>query len=122
LLNGPESIIVARLAQVEVSSAIVRRGRQGGVSIEHIQAVLTELDRELSQSFNIIELSTEILARAIALTRAHGIRAADAIQLACALAAARGAGQQELVLVGSDTELNGAADKEGLRILDPTQP
>ena len=121
LLNGPDPIIVARLAQVEVSSAIVRRGREGGISPADIQAVMAELDRELSDSFDVIELTAAIMARATALARVHGIRAADAIQLACALTAGQGAGQ-ELVLVGSDAELNGAAQTEGLRILDPTQP
>jgi len=122
LLGGPDPIVIARLAQVEVSAAIVRRGREGAVSAADIQAVLAELDREFSEVFDVIELTSEIMGRATALTRAHGIRAADAIQLACALTAGKRAGQKELVLVGSDAELNSAAEREGLRILDPTQP
>src|SRR5882672_8372299 len=109
LLKGPDPIIVARLAQVEVSSAIVRRGREGAVAAADLQAALAELDREFSETFDVIELTEEIMARATSLARAHGIRAADAIQLACALIAGASAGEQELELVGSDGELNNAA-------------
>jgi predicted nucleic acid-binding protein len=122
LLAGGDPIVVARLAQVEVSSAIVRRGREAGIATADIQAVLAELDRELLNSFDVVELTAAIVARATALTRTHAIRAADAIQLACALSAREAVTPEQLVLVGSDVELNGAAGAEGLAVLDPTQP
>ena len=121
LLDGSDPLIISRLAHVEVSSAIVRRGRASGISATDLNDLLGELDREIGSWFEVIELSAPIMTRASALTRAHGLRAADAVQLACALVARDQAPQAELTLVGSDQELNTAASAEGLSTLDPTR-
>lgn len=121
LLSGPDRSIISRLAQAEVSAAIVRRGRSTAVSDEQLNAVLTELDREIADTFTIVELDTAIMARASELTRIHSLRAADAIQLASALEARNSDPQQQLTLVGSGIELNEVAKAEGLSILDPTR-
>src|SRR5438045_2028616 len=47
LLSGSDPIMVARLAQVEVSSAIVRRGRAAGYSTRIFQIALTSNPRPL---------------------------------------------------------------------------
>jgi predicted nucleic acid-binding protein len=121
LLDGSDLLILSQLAHVEVSSAIARRGQAAGMPVQDLGLVLAELDREISQSFGTIELLPPIMARAVELTRSHRLRGADAIQLACALWAAQLHSQQQLVLVGSDQELNAAASLEGLATLDPTQ-
>src|SRR5687768_1649192 len=101
LLGGSDPLVVARLAQVEVSSAIVRRGRAAGISTQDLNVVLAELDREISDSFEVIELNDSVMRRAVELTRLRGLRAADAIQLACALSARGEAPPREVVMVGS---------------------
>ena len=122
LLSGSDPLIVARLAHVEVSSAIVRRGRATGIPESDLNAVLAELDREIAESLRVIEINPLVMSRAVELTRKHGLRAADAVQLACALSAVGESPPHELTLVGSDQELNAAATAAGLSVLDPTQP
>jgi predicted nucleic acid-binding protein len=122
LLRGSDPLVVSRLAHVEVSSAIVRRGRATGIPTQDLNAVQAELDREIAESFQVIEFATPVLARAVELTGVHGLRAADAIQLACALSALGETPPHEFTVVGSDQELNAAASAEGLSVLDPTRP
>jgi hypothetical protein len=120
LLGGSDPLILARLAQVEVSSALTRRGRSTGTSSVDMDAVLSAVDHEITELFQVIELSTSIMTRAVELTRVHALRAADAIQLACALLAREQAPRQEFIFVGSDQELNAAARAEQIQVLDPT--
>jgi predicted nucleic acid-binding protein len=120
LLNGTEPLVISRLAHPEVAAAIVRRGRQAGISTQDQDVVLEELDREISQSFEVIELTASVMDLAVEMTRRHGLRGADAIQLACAVWTSQLHAQAEIVLVGGDLELNAAGRLEGLSIFDPT--
>jgi predicted nucleic acid-binding protein len=121
LLDGSDPLAISRLALLEVSSAIVRRGRAAGISEQDLNTVLAELDREVSQSFDLVELTISIMARALELTRQHALRRADAIQLASAISASEANPLQELNFVRNDQELNAAAMAEGFSIIDPTQ-
>jgi len=68
----------------------------------------------------VIELGGATITRSIDLIRVHALRAADGIQLACALiAASESATNREFLFVSADVELNAAAEKEGLTVLDP---
>ena len=112
--------VVSRLTIVEVTSALVRRSRGGDYSDEHVAQVLHLLEEDMA-SFQVIELGGAVMSRAISLVRKHGLRAADAIQLASALLGRGESGlQARLVLVSSDQDLNAAARQEQLEILDPT--
>jgi predicted nucleic acid-binding protein len=121
LLDLAEALIVARLTQVEVSSAIVRRGRATSRSTQEITQIPATFDRNLQESFDVVELDALVFDRAIEVTRKHGLRAADAIQLACAIVARGDAPGRELTVLASDQELLAAAEAEGLSILDPTR-
>jgi predicted nucleic acid-binding protein len=85
-----------------------------------IRIALDELDREIGHSLEIVRADDATMSSAIHLTRLHRLRAADAIQLACALAVHRQ--RPELIFVSSDVELNRAAGAERLSVLDPAQP
>lgn len=89
---------------------------------EQVNPVLDVLDSELRECFEVVELGITVLTRAADLACVHFLRAADAIQLACALIA-RGdeTGDSPLTLVSSDLELNAAAAKEGLLVENPAQ-
>jgi predicted nucleic acid-binding protein len=50
LLDGSDPLIIARLTHVEVSSAIVRRGRGTGMSPDEIDTVLAAFDREIPET------------------------------------------------------------------------
>lgn len=85
-------------------------------------SVFARLEEEFRTRFEVIGLPAPTLTRAGDLVRVHGLRAADGIQLACALVvAARLSSDATLTLVSSDIELNAAAEKEGFEILNPQQ-
>lgn len=119
LLEGADSVVISRLATVEVSAALVRRARATKVAPADLQAALADFDADLAW-FDIVELDEELMGRAVAVARAHRLRGADAIQLACALWAREDAGRVGIAFVGSDRELNEAAAAEGMQIIDPS--
>ena len=120
LVEGADRLIVSRLVMVEVTSALARRARTGGLATDQLSSILNAFETELRDRFEVMELGTPVMTRATDLARMHGLRAADAIQLACALLAGGGRpAEAGLTLVSSDEELNIAAQQEGLLVLDP---
>jgi predicted nucleic acid-binding protein len=84
-----------------------------------LKVAITTFDGDLRESFDIVELDEPVMERAAAMARKHGLRGADAIQLACAVLARSDMPSAELVLLSCDAELNAAASAEGLRVEDP---
>jgi uncharacterized protein len=119
-MQGAEQLLIARLAVVEVSSALVRRAKATGLSAGDLAKVLADLDRDVTESMAVVELDALAMTAAIVLARKHGLRGADAIQLACAMGARRDVLPAEFTLLSSDDELNAAAASEGLRVENPT--
>jgi uncharacterized protein len=125
ILIAPASgndIHVLRIAEVEVTSAIVRRQRGGAISAEAAAAGLDQLQHDLANEFLLLELSGQLFVAAVSLVHKHGLRAYDAVQLAGALelSRVRSSGQlSPLTIVCADQELNAAAQTEGLAVEDP---
>lgn len=120
IVQGPDRLTVSRLAWVEVTATLVRRAREGDLAPEVLAEILHLLEDELRTRFDVIELGPAAITRSVDLVRAHALRAADGIQLACALLAHGGARENdEFVFVSSDAELNAAAETDGLTVLDP---
>jgi predicted nucleic acid-binding protein len=110
LMKAADQLLIARLTIVEVSSALVRRARMSNSSKEELNAALAIFDAQISESIDIVDLDTELMQDAVRISRKYGLRGADAIQLACALAGRREIDSvDDFVLVGSDLELNAAA-------------
>lgn len=118
-VDGEELIFVSRLAIVEVTAAVSRRARAGDLSAEHAESIHGALEDEFRNRFEVVELGGAVVTRALDLTRTQALRAADAIQLACAILAP-GSAPSQPVLVSSDVELNDAARREGLEVIDPS--
>ena len=115
-----DQLTVSRLGHIEVASAIIRRGRQSVAASHQVSSALGALDTDMGSAFHVMELSAPVTSRAMDLVRAHGLRAADAIQLACALLSCPDApASAEFYLVSADDELNVAAAAEGLRVENP---
>jgi hypothetical protein len=122
LMRQGMRLVVSHLARVEVASALSRRARQFGLPDDTVAPVYSALESELRDRFEVVELGGAVITRATDLARAHALRAADALQLACALVARETMrADPGLTLVSSDAELNAAAAHEGLAICDPTQ-
>src|SRR5438034_1860517 len=84
LSSSSERVVVSRLAHVEVTAAIVRRGQQLAQAAQNMASALASLDSDMQKDFHVIEFSDALIFRAIELAKEYALRAADAIQLACA--------------------------------------
>ena len=120
LLDAADLIAVSGLTRLEVSAALVRRGRNSGMSEQSLAGVLLTLDDDVRKSLDVIHLNVSLVEEATRLTRLYGLRAADAIQLACARLVRDESREQNLIFLGSDQELNAAASKDGFAVVDPT--
>lgn len=104
--------------EIECASALERRGRiQGGAAAEAMSRALRQLD-QFTERWHEIGPTQQVRRLARRLLRRHSLRAADALQLAAALAA-RGDQPMSLEFVCVDDRLNTAARDEGLTILAP---
>ena len=109
----------SRLSDVEVSSAIVRRSREGAFTIEQRDRVLAALRRDVP-ALAIVELTPEVAAGARTLLLKHVLRAADAVQLASCLLLQRQLGRP-VPFVAFDRRLVLAARAEGLAVTGPAR-
>jgi predicted nucleic acid-binding protein len=122
LMGRADRIVISRWSLVEVASAAARRARAGDVAPVLLERLLQSLDEESRSAFAVVEVGGAAIARAMDAVRKHALRAADAIQLACALISRGDMGSRvSFVFVSSDRELNDAAAAEGLSIVDPGQ-
>jgi uncharacterized protein len=115
-------IYLARIAAVEITSAIARRQRAGTIAAPDAAAALTRFRQDMTVEYRILEITAPLLAAATRLAESHALRAYDAVQLAAVaeLHVRRTAATlPTLILVSADQELNVAATALGLPIEDP---
>jgi predicted nucleic acid-binding protein len=103
---------VCRLSEVEIASALSRRCREGLISLADRDRALATLEADL-QAVHVIELTQEVFQAARAALLRHPLRAADAIQLACALVS-RDRLQSPIAFLTFDDRLASAPEREGL--------
>jgi hypothetical protein len=114
LVEDPEAVTWT-LARVEVVSALRRLVREGELrerGATRAEELLVEVLRR-THVVSDIERAKEVSCR---LLRVHALRAADALQLAAALAWADGAPRGS-ILYTFDRRLAVAAEREGFRVL-----
>jgi uncharacterized protein len=117
------TLYIARITEVEVTSAITRRQYSGDLSSAQAGAILGHFRRHVAQRYRVIELTPPLINQATVLARKHRLRAYDAVQLAVALEVRRlqqAASLGDVVLVSGDRSLNAAATAEKLPVEDPT--
>ena len=114
LSEDPELVVWA-LTPVEVLSAVHRKHRDRTLEEDIVTSALERLDA-LRTAWNEVGDLELVRARAERLLAVHAIRAAEAMQLAAALLASNEQPKQ-IGFVGLDERLNGAASREGFRIL-----
>lgn len=108
-------VATSRLSEVEVSSALARRAREGAFTLAERDRAIDALNADLA-SWILVEVGPELTRRAQALLVRHGIRTGDAVQLASCLHLQREAGQR-LPFGAFDERLNAAAGAEGLSLI-----
>jgi predicted nucleic acid-binding protein len=103
-------------SEVECVSALARRERDGALDDQAMAKALRRL-RQLADSWHEIDPSDAIRETAERFLRVHPLRAADALQLAAAFAAAEQR-PASLEIVTLDDRVANVARKEGFAIVD----
>lgn len=106
--------------EVECASALARLEREAGHETSVIAAAFSRL-AQLKQAWHEIDPSDAVRETATRFLRVHPLRAADALQLAAAFAAAE-ARPATLELICLDDGLCLAARKEGFVVVDIPSP
>lgn len=103
-------------SELECASALARLERGAAIDADGITAAFSRLGR-LKVGWHQIEPSDAVRETAARFLRVHPLRAADALQLAAAFAAAEGR-PTGLDLLSLDDRLCTAARKEGFPVLE----
>jgi hypothetical protein len=120
VLATSDRLVISRLAHVEVTAALVRRARAVNFSPADLSLVLQAFEREVRDTFEIIELAAPLMFRAVDLARVHALRGADAVQLASAIIS-RPEPPAEFFFGAADQDLCDAAQAAGLAVIDPAR-
>jgi uncharacterized protein len=126
-LVAPEAgntVILARIAMVELYSALARRRREGIVSEGAYVTVEQAFAAHVAGEYEFVELDLQVIAQAHELLERNPLRAYDAAQLASAVLANNAlltAQLTPLVFVFGDDRLNGIAAAEGLVVENPNR-
>ena len=104
-----DSIVVSSICLPELMSALTRRRREKKLNTAQYNQCKRSAIEDFS-SFEVCQLSPEVIRRSIILLENAELRTLDALQLACAIEA------KEFVFVSSDKRQNVAAEKFSLKI------
>jgi uncharacterized protein len=100
---------------VECVSAVARLEREGELATEATTEALARLD-EVAAAWHEVQPTERLRTTARRLLRVHDLRAADALQLAAAIAGSDGE-PSSLPLVTLDDRMGKAAEREGFHIV-----
>jgi predicted nucleic acid-binding protein len=116
-------IYISRITGAEVIAAIFRRLRMGDLRARDAQAVAQRFKDDFGRTYQVIEVTADVVERAMNLAEARALRGYDAVQLATALELYRLRQEMNLpplTFVSADGDLNEAAKAEGLLTNNPT--
>lgn len=116
LIDVDPTIVVWWATRVEIASAIARRERSGSLTAIDADLLLREIDT-LGTTWLEVQPVSAIRPLARRLLRTHALRAADALQLAAAVAFVDGQ-PDTAPFVCLDDRLTEAARREGLVVID----
>jgi predicted nucleic acid-binding protein len=108
------TVATSRLSEIEVTSAVERRIREGVLSRDDGSVISAALSRDLA-SMIVVELTADVATLAKDLLGRHPLRSGDAIQLATAVYLAGQLGRRPPFVVFDDC-LAAAAAAEGLSV------
>ncbi len=120
---SPDILFCCQIANVELTSAIVRRMRQGSLTPHQANLILQTFRQEWESRLEVVLITDHLLEEAVRLVEKHFLRAYDSIQLAGATTLQRSLKEHgidhSLIFVSADEELNMSAKAEGLAVLNP---
>jgi uncharacterized protein len=116
------TLVVSQLARVEVPSAIWRKQRLGELDTGAARLLTSDFEADWSGTeeepprFSVVTATVVVLEGAARLCAVHGLRAYDAVQLACA-SVARDAVPECRTIAAFDRRLRAAAAAEGFSLV-----
>lgn len=116
------SIIIVHLALVEMTSALMRRLREGALTPAEVAQLQNAFRSDCLDEYEIALAVGNIIDQANRLLEAYPLRAYDAVHLATAVVANQrlvSSNLAPLIFLSSDDRLNEAASAEGLAIDNP---
>ena len=114
---------ISRITGAEVIAAIFRRLRMGDLRPEDAQAVARRFKDDFGRVYRVIEVTADVVERAMNLAEARALRGYDAVQLATALEIyhlRREMNLPPVTFISADRDLNEAAEAERLPTDNPT--
>jgi predicted nucleic acid-binding protein len=114
---GP-TLLISRITPVEVASALGRKCREGVLDAAHRDALWHLFWAHWRRQYHAVAVDEDVLRAAERLVLAHPLRAYDAVQIGCALRAARivaGTGEP-LRFLTADRAQAQAAEAERLEV------
>ncbi len=118
LIINSSIIVVSKIAYAEIISALMRKRREGMLSMDDYQRVLAGFKNDWSNFYVVIELTDDIINRTEGLIENYPLRGFDAIHLASALVF-QDELNMDLTFICSDNRLLEAARRENLQIVNP---
>ena len=115
---------VAAIAGVEIIAAITRRARIGSIKTADAALVCAQFRQDFQSTYQIIEITENVISLGMSLAESRGLRGYDAVQLAAGCAVntlCLSNGLPPLIFVSADNELNAAASREGLIVENPNE-
>lgn len=116
------AIYVARLTEVETYAAPARRRKSKTLLPAQVSKSQRRCRRDFARRYTLVALNEAVIDEAVRVADLYELRGYDAVQLASALLANRARlqlGLPPLILVSADSELNQAAQAEGLTVENP---
>lgn len=121
--HSHNQIFVSEITLVEVISALTRRHRGlSAASVKYGKRAASRFQRTYNTKFFKVPADLALINEAARLAKEHYLRGYDAIQLATALQVdneRQSIGVTPLIFVSADTDLNKAAQSEGLSVENP---
>ena len=112
-------VVILDITPLEARSAVRRRQREGDISGADADRILDRIEDDTSSSFLVQPSTSAVIEGAARLIDRHPLRAYDALQLAGCLVI-RDIVPGPLTFVCADVRLCGAAELEGLTVLNPS--
>ena len=112
-------VMILDVTPLEARSAVRRRQREGDISGADAERILDRIEDDTSSSFLVQPSTSAVIEGAARLIDRHPLRAYDALQLAGCLVV-RDIVPGPLTFVCADVRLCGAAELEGLAVLNPS--
>ena len=125
LLGGvaQNNLFIASITRVEFTSALSRRSVAQFIGNTSVNEVLQQFASLVLSQMTVVDVDDLVIDRAVQFARKYKLRGYDAVQLSCAsqindLKVL--AGEEPLILLSADNELNVAATSEGLDVIEPS--